>query len=92
MSETKSSEQYLFEREMDGVFDEAYFAFIERFKRDPGAAETYIRYLKDVLFLDTDQHLALFTSYNRPGKSYGDFSNAELTQDTPPVPRRAKRI
>ena len=92
MSEQKNKEQYLFERDMDGIFDEAYFAFIERFKRDPAAAETYLRYLKDVLFLDTDQHLALFTSYNRPSKSYSDY-NVENTQDTPPVPRgRLKRI
>lgn len=83
--------QYEFEREMDGIFDEAHFAFVERFKKDPTAQETYIRYLKDVLFLDTDEHLALFATYNRPRSQY-EGNLVEISQDTPPKPMRSKRF
>lgn len=70
-------DKYSFEKQMDGIFDEAYFDFLEKYKKDPSAAETYLRYLKDVLFLDVDQTYAMFVTY--------DEHSVCLTQDSSPV-------
>lgn len=86
-----SKEQYEFEQAMSGIFDEGYFAFLERFKKDPSAGQTYLRYLKDVLFLDTDEHLALFKTYGDKANDWRDHC-VEISQDSTPKPRRLKRI
>lgn len=83
--------QYEFKKAMDAILDEANRSFIERFNRDPSGAETYLRYLKDVLFLDADEHLALFKTYNSPFIDR-EPNIVEMTQDTPPTQYRLKRI
>lgn len=59
MSEKKQMSQYLFERKMDVLFDEAFYNFQKKFKENPDLAEQLLRYLKDVLILNEEEYMAL---------------------------------